>query len=186
MSWCERRLSEHVDCVKQALRQARTDGTPYTPGTYNEFDKCGGTRQEYVNCSHGPKQKVEKKVLNQISSQAQPLDFYSQRSKVGPASKEEGNPTLLGSKPPACQMELNLHGKCVENYLRNSTSKGTGYIFLGVEGEDRCFNTRTSFDKCLRGTMDLAEGKKPEPDWAPWKSLNLSKNFSILGHWSHD
>eukprot|EP00440_Ansanella_granifera_P072409 gb/GFBE01078578.1/.p1 GENE.gb/GFBE01078578.1/~~gb/GFBE01078578.1/.p1 ORF type:complete len:191 (+),score=42.32 gb/GFBE01078578.1/:1-573(+) len=189
MSWCERALGEHVACVKQFLRQARTKGEPYTPGTYNEFDKCGDTRQNYVNCAHGPKQKVEAKRLSQVSTQAQPLDFYKQKSVAGPAAVEDAEgaalPTILGSHPPpACQMELNLHGKCVENYLRNSTSKGTGYIFLGAEGEDKCFSSRNSFDKCLKGQKELAEGTKTDSHWAPWESLKMSKHFSVLGSWS--
>ncbi|CAE7747229.1 unnamed protein product, partial [Symbiodinium pilosum] len=65
MSWCERRLHAHVDCVKGFLREARENETPYAPGSYHEYDKCADTRQAYVNCTHGPKQKVEPQRINQ-------------------------------------------------------------------------------------------------------------------------
>mmetsp|Transcript_57731 Transcript_57731/g.80124 ORF Transcript_57731/g.80124 Transcript_57731/m.80124 type:complete len:189 (+) Transcript_57731:61-627(+) len=187
MTWCERRLNAHVDCVKGFLREARENETPYAPGTYNEYDKCGDTRQAYVNCTHGPKQKVGKQVINQVSTQAQPLDFYKQQAHSGRvgATDSEPLPTLLHSRhgPRTCEMELSVHGKCVENYLRNSMTKGTDYIFLSQDGEDKCFNSRAAFDQCVRGTKDLNAGKKHEKHPGPPESLKVAKHFSLAGSW---
>ena len=183
MSWCERPLHAHVDCVKSFLREAREKETPYAPGSYHEFDKCGDTRQAYVNCTHGPKQKVEPQRINQVSTQAQPLDFYNQQSHVGHGGRDL--PTLLTANhpPPTCEMELRVHGKCVENYLRGAMTKGTDYIFLSPDGEDKCFNSRTAFDQCVKGTKQLQEGKKREKHPGPLESLKVSKHFALTGNW---
>lgn len=74
---------------------------------------------------------MEKAKLPVVTTQAQPLDFEKQRSVMGrmspePEAGEQRLPTLLTSKgkgPPACEMELSMHGKCVENYFRNAITK---------------------------------------------------------------
>eukprot|EP00933_Yihiella_yeosuensis_P027285 TRINITY_DN21163_c0_g4_i1.p2 TRINITY_DN21163_c0_g4~~TRINITY_DN21163_c0_g4_i1.p2 ORF type:complete len:192 (-),score=42.40 TRINITY_DN21163_c0_g4_i1:134-709(-) len=188
MSWCERPLHDHINCVKKFLRDARTQEMPYTPGSYTEFDKCAETRQAYVDCVHGPRQKVEPRGIPRVSSQAQPLDFYKHTQTTGEPAQEDAasqaGDSSTSRPPPVCEMELNIHGKCVENYLRNSITKGQDYIFLGADGVDKCAHSRTAFDQCIKGNKELAEGKKKDTHWAPWDSLKVAKHFSIGGSWT--
>ncbi|KAF4694544.1 hypothetical protein FOZ60_007779 [Perkinsus olseni] len=48
---CNKELSAHTDCVKAFLREARTDHTPYLPGTGDpNYDKCSGSREHFAKC----------------------------------------------------------------------------------------------------------------------------------------
>mmetsp|Transcript_19377 Transcript_19377/g.45450 ORF Transcript_19377/g.45450 Transcript_19377/m.45450 type:complete len:161 (-) Transcript_19377:93-575(-) len=131
MSWCERVLADHIDCVKAFLRDARTHNLPYEPGSYGDGDRCASTRHAYVECTQDPKRK-----LNALSV-AQPS----------------------GAGPVPCEMELNMHGKCIERFLRSALANATDYVFLTHTGVNKCLPTRDAFDKCLKGTKDLKEGK---------------------------
>eukprot|EP00445_Apocalathium_hangoei_P003006 CAMPEP_0203860984 /NCGR_PEP_ID=MMETSP0359-20131031/12746_1 /ASSEMBLY_ACC=CAM_ASM_000338 /TAXON_ID=268821 /ORGANISM="Scrippsiella Hangoei, Strain SHTV-5" /LENGTH=192 /DNA_ID=CAMNT_0050778147 /DNA_START=41 /DNA_END=620 /DNA_ORIENTATION=- len=135
MATCERPLHKHVECVKGFLREARTHGLAYAPGSGGEDDRCKDTRQAYVDCRRAPPLKVEKEVNHMINTQAQPLDFYKHEPATGYMAKDDDSEhhtfmTRGPIEPPACQKELSMHGQCVENTLRNAMNKGTGYKWL--------------------------------------------------------
>ncbi|CAE8623700.1 unnamed protein product, partial [Polarella glacialis] len=195
-SWCERELAKHVSCVKDFLRDARSHDQPYMPGSNTEHDRCTTTRQEYVDCVHGPRTQPEARYLPKpmASTQAMPLDHYKQQSVMGPVAQQpESGP---GSKlpqqpskptdskpPPPCEMELSIHGQCVEHAFRNAITKGQDYIFLSSNGQDRCFGSRTSFEKCLKTHKEMAAGTRAAIEADPWESPRLADHFSVLGRW---
>merc|ERR1712113_132857 len=97
-------------------------------------DRCAGTRHAYVECCHDPQRKKAFAELPQ-----------------------------KGSAPPLCEMELAMHGKCVERYLRTSMAKGDDYFFLSHKGQDKCASTRATFTQCLKGNLDIQSGKTMDP-----------------------
>eukprot|EP00929_Paragymnodinium_shiwhaense_P026455 TRINITY_DN15740_c0_g1_i1.p1 TRINITY_DN15740_c0_g1~~TRINITY_DN15740_c0_g1_i1.p1 ORF type:complete len:141 (-),score=27.21 TRINITY_DN15740_c0_g1_i1:304-726(-) len=124
MSWCERVLATHIECAKNFLREARTFDLAYEPGTYGSSDRCAGTRHAYVECINDPRRKnsTVKGILRQT-----------------------------GSGPPLCEQELNIHGKCIENWLRSAMDTKSDYLFLTHDGRHKCQATRDAFDKCIKG-----------------------------------
>ncbi|KAF4716885.1 hypothetical protein FOZ62_030387 [Perkinsus olseni] len=121
---CNKELSAHTDCVKAFLREARTDHTPYLPGTGDpNYDKCSGSREHFAKCM-----------------------------RERPDDRSTFRRTMSTELPQPCEMELNLHGQCVANYLAQSVRTGKDYMFLGrgsSQMEDKCFLTRAAFEKCM-------------------------------------
>lgn len=140
MAWCERSLSDHVECAKAFIREAREKDLVYSPGSFDEHDRCASTRLAYFECTNDPSRKGTEKLSAGQESHA----------------------------PIACEKELNVHGKCVERYLKSATaqSKATktmSYPFLSHTGEDRCLPYRTSFEQCLTMSKEIASGKRQDP-----------------------
>mmetsp|Transcript_31682 Transcript_31682/g.80419 ORF Transcript_31682/g.80419 Transcript_31682/m.80419 type:complete len:197 (+) Transcript_31682:36-626(+) len=196
MATCERPLHKHVECVKGFLREARTRGLAYSPGSGGEDDRCKDTRQAYVDCRRAPPLKVEKEVNHMIHTQAQPLDFYKHESATGYMAKDEDSEhhtfiTRGPIEPPACQKELSIHGQCVENTLRNAMNKGMGYKWLPPSGsesvgdmtyvDDKCHGSRSRFDRCIAVHRDFEEGRRT--DAHAGEPHKLPGGFSVLGHW---
>jgi len=182
---CERVLRKHVECVKCFLRDARSNDLIYAPGSHGEHDRCQDTRKAYEQCRLDPPKKAEKQAITLTGTQAQPLDFYKQRSIFGLFSKEDDQKRSRDAPP--CQMELNMHGNCVANHFRTAMTNGTNYIWLAHaqdEAEDKCFNTRASFEKCIMGNRAIGEGRLLDTQKSePWESRKLSEHFSVRGHW---
>merc|ERR1711924_192408 len=133
MSWCERALADHVDCAKTFLRNATTYKLPYEPGSYGENDRCAGTRHAYVECCNDPGRK---KAYTQAQDSSAPL---------------------------LCEMELTIHGKCIEGWMRSAIANGTDYAFLTHSGKDKCRETREVFNKCLKTNLDIQSGRIKDP-----------------------
>mmetsp|Transcript_116746 Transcript_116746/g.310628 ORF Transcript_116746/g.310628 Transcript_116746/m.310628 type:complete len:160 (-) Transcript_116746:124-603(-) len=130
MSWCERSLADHVDCVKSFLRDARMNDLKYEPGTYGENDRCATTRHAYVECTQDPIRKANALSVAQQS----------------------------GTGPPPCEMELSIHSKCIERFLRTALATSTDYVFLTHKGTNKCISTRDAFDKCMKQAKQIAAG----------------------------
>uniref|UniRef100_UPI003F778586 ISPR1 n=1 Tax=Perkinsus marinus TaxID=31276 RepID=UPI003F778586 len=120
---CNKELTAHIDCVKSFLREARTKHTPYLPGTgAAAADKCSGSREYFAKCT-----------------------MYA-------AATTSFRRTMSTEMPQPCEMELNLHGQCVGNYLTQSIRTGkaaAGAARGAAQSEDKCFLTRAAFEKCM-------------------------------------
>jgi len=63
-------------------------------------------------------------------------------------------------------MELSMHGKCIERFLRSALASSTDYVFLTHKGANKCVGTRDAFDKCAKHAKQIAAGAM-DPTTAP-------------------
>eukprot|EP00812_Abedinium_dasypus_P010577 NODE_4188_length_701_cov_359.150155.p1 GENE.NODE_4188_length_701_cov_359.150155~~NODE_4188_length_701_cov_359.150155.p1 ORF type:complete len:148 (+),score=32.50 NODE_4188_length_701_cov_359.150155:102-545(+) len=141
MSWCDRSLADHVDCVKAFLRDARTNDLIYAPGTHGEHDRCTGTRNAFVECAADPKRRGIQRGFSY---------FLGQEMHGG---------------PKACEAELVLHGKCIEKNVRDAACKGDQpyYAFMNPDAPDKCAKSRLRFDKCMEETIAIKASSMEDP-----------------------
>lgn len=187
MSWCERILTAHVDCVKDFIYQAREKELVYAPGSYaKDIDRCMNTRQAYVDCVHDPnadKNTPNRVVSMETSTGVQPLNAHGGKNASGKLAKDDlsRNWTIL---PKACGMELVMHGKCVENEFRRALKKNDEYVFLSGHPDvaDNCFLSRASFDQCMVSKRER-EAAGPDPQNNVRPRQGVSRSFSSRGRW---
>jgi len=183
MSWCESVLRDHVTCVKGFLRDCRENDWTYEPGTYGSNDKCGTTRQDYVDCAHGPKPSQEMWGKGRRVDVVQHQGHYNvNKLTESGGMPSAGNVTRTQSQmPKPCDAELNMLGKCVETNLRKAIASGDQYIFLTdvKSGSDKCFLARTVFDQCMKEFKE--EGWNKGTGGRMHQSTKLARSFSVRG-----
>lgn len=189
MSWCERFLGAHVDCVKSFLRECREQDLVYAPGSYSSHDRCMNTRQAYVDCVHDPNAdkyglRNQRVVQMQQGAAHPPQNFYGTKATSGALAENDLSRTWTTS-PLSCSMELQMHGKCVENYLRNAITKNKEYVFLAQEAPDKCFLSRASFEQCIRTKRDREAAGEGDPvnNVRPRGGNSVVRSFSSRGRW---
>eukprot|EP00921_Rhytidocystis_pertsovi_P020151 GHVQ01031983.1.p1 GENE.GHVQ01031983.1~~GHVQ01031983.1.p1 ORF type:complete len:181 (+),score=16.26 GHVQ01031983.1:409-951(+) len=135
-SWsCREELQGHVACVKLFLEEHCKYGTPYTPGSPTGEDHCKSTRDLYMRCMQ-----------------------YRKRYPATPTS------AATDTVPPkACEMELTMHGSCVERMLERSQKLSQRYWTQG--GEDKCLQTRMNYEKCMYNRENDRYGKPGELEY---------------------
>jgi len=176
MAYCNRQLNKHIECVKANLREG------------SDWDQCAETRHAFADCKQAPPTRTEKEVIRWWSTQAQPLDFHNHKQQsvfgvVAPEPWEADSGIASGPKGPrACEMELNIHGQCIENFLRRTVSKSNAGWFAN-DVVDRCPTTRARFDRCY-GNRAVAEGREKDPTVVePLNSPKTASQFSVSGRW---
>lgn len=158
MAFCESVLRKHGECLKSFLRDARMHNTPYEPGSYGEHDRCQYTREAYVEC------RMTDTSVNQASRKDR-----SQGAAGGSDSR----------MPTPCQMELNMHGQCVENFLKKAMTQGTDY----TQYVKKCSDSRELFDKCITAWENIQQGKDPMKLGQGKTSKAGAGNFAVAGKW---
>merc|ERR1719296_544293 len=99
---------------------------------------------------------------------------YSRPMEQGQVAGITGSSDATGPMP--CQMELNMHGSCVENYFRKSMSRGTDYTAY----VQKCSDSRKLFDKCMDGWKKVEAGQD-DMKTGEKVSAKASSHFAVSG-----